>query len=72
LRMAGATSINWQRLGPTELAQLTPEQRKLVAMLADGKTQPQIAQALQMHRSAVWRRIKKLRITLQAHASSGP
>ena len=42
-------------------AGLTTEQRQIVDLLALGKTQPEIGRALGMHRSAVWRRIKKLK-----------
>jgi DNA-binding CsgD family transcriptional regulator len=43
---------------------LSSEQLRILDLLIEGKTQPEIAQQLSLHRSAVWRRIKKLRICL--------
>lgn len=53
------TARQW--LSIIEVDRLTEEERRIVSLLADGKTQPEIAAILGLHRSAVWRRIAKLR-----------
>src|SRR5262245_33499415 len=50
-------SLIAERLG----SDLTPDERRLLGLLRDGKTQPEIAAALGLHRSAVWRRAQALR-----------
>lgn len=40
---------------------VSTEEKRMLQLLADGRTQAQIAKELGLHRSAVWRRVKKLR-----------
>ena len=49
---------------------LEAQYRQIAEMLAQGKTQPQIGRALRLHRSAVWRRIRKMKAL--ASQSPGP
>ena len=57
--------VNWgaarQRLGS-----LTSEEERILELLDAGRTQPEIAEELGLHRSAVWRRIRKLRNRLES------
>lgn len=52
-----------------ESRDLSSEERRLLELLAQGKTQAGIAAQLGMHRSAVWRRVNTLR--KRAKAVSG-
>ena len=40
---------------------LETEYRRIVEMRAQGKTYPEIGKALGLHRSAVWRRVRKIK-----------
>ena len=40
---------------------LSDEEDQIVALLAEGKTQRDIGARLDLHRSAVWRRVNKLK-----------
>jgi DNA-binding Lrp family transcriptional regulator len=50
----------WHNFLGAHFAELSAENRRIVELLAEGKTQPQIGEELGLHRSAVWRRVKKL------------
>lgn len=58
--------IDWQSVLDSQGVPLSDEERLIVSLLAQGKTQPQIGRELSLHRSAVWRRIKALRKRLEA------
>lgn len=40
---------------------LSEEEDRILSLLAKGKNQPEIGTTLGLHRSAVWRRIQKLK-----------
>lgn len=50
----------WQHVTETLGSTLTGEEREILQLLQQGKTQPEIADALRLHRSAVWRRVNRL------------
>lgn len=50
----------WQALIEVSSNQLSPEERSIAVMLAQGKTQAAVAVQLGLHRSAVWRRAKAM------------
>lgn len=52
--------IDW-KAAQQELTDASPTEKRLLALLVDGRTQPEIGRELGLHRSAVWRRVKKLR-----------
>ena len=55
--------IDW-RLALQQLQGIEGQERQIVELLAAGHTQPQIGKQLGLHRSAVWRRIRRLRVQL--------
>ena len=61
-----SSPVNWQAILESQEGQLSAEERSIVALLAQGETQPAIGRKLGLHRSAVWRRIKALRKRLQS------
>jgi uncharacterized membrane protein len=60
--------VDWSQ-ARTRLVSLTEEDQKIVDMLVDRKTQPEIAQALGQHRSMVWRKVQRLKKRLQVAKS---
>jgi DNA-binding CsgD family transcriptional regulator len=52
--------IDWQS-AKHNLGQLTDEEQRILDLLADGKSQAEIAKALGQHRSKIWRRVRSLR-----------
>lgn len=46
----------------------TPEEESILQLLAKGVTQPSIGKRLGLHRSAVWRRVRRLRLLLDDRA----
>jgi hypothetical protein len=44
-----------------KLTTLTDEEKVIVDMLADKKTQPEIGKALGQHRSMIWRKVQKIK-----------
>lgn len=62
------TREDWARLLEAN-PELSPEEKRLLTLLAEGRTQPEIGAELGLHRSAVWRRVKKLRAAVGARAS---
>ena len=52
--------IDWQGAGG-KLQDMSPEEQRIVELIVIGHTQPEIGRELGLHRSAVWRRVKKLR-----------
>jgi DNA-binding NarL/FixJ family response regulator len=57
-------ATDWVALRSHMEGNLSSEQVRILDLLIEGKTQPEIAQQLNLHRSAVWRRVKKLRTAL--------
>lgn len=51
----------WRQLQSDLQGQLSDEDSRILALLAEGKTQPEIGRRLGLHRSAVWRRVSKLK-----------
>jgi DNA-binding CsgD family transcriptional regulator len=56
-----STIIDRNVVHPGAVSGLSAEDQRLADLLAAGKTQAQIAVELGLHRSAVWRRAKRLR-----------
>jgi DNA-binding CsgD family transcriptional regulator len=63
-------TVDWQAAADRLRAEVSGDEREVLDMLAQGMTQPQMAARLNMHRSAIWRRVKKLRNRLDAEAPS--
>jgi DNA-binding CsgD family transcriptional regulator len=61
-----AHSIDWNIARRGLEGQLTPEEQRIVEMLAAGKTQPEIGCALGQHRSMVWRKVQRIKAKLEA------
>jgi DNA-binding CsgD family transcriptional regulator len=55
--------VDWA-IAKGKLTTLTDEEKVIVDMLADQKTQPEIAKALGQHRSMIWRKIRKIKARL--------
>ena len=60
---------DWARLLASAGGTLAPSERELVQNLAAGRSQTEIAAAMGVHRSAVWRQAKKLAARLQKSTS---
>ena len=58
----------WSEVAERLGSDVNPDERRLLTLLRDGKTQPEIAAELGLHRSAVWRRVRALR----QRAGAGP
>lgn len=59
------TKATWRAVQEALEKTLTVEESRILDFLAAGKTQPEIGAILGLHRSAVWRRIRVLRIRYQ-------
>jgi DNA-binding NarL/FixJ family response regulator len=55
----GAT--DWTAIRVQLKGKLSTEHERILDLLVEGKTQPEIARQLGLHRSAVWRRIRQIR-----------
>jgi uncharacterized membrane protein len=53
-----------------KLTDLSSEDEKILDLLIQGRTQPEIGEELGMHRSAVWRRVTRLRKRLDGTAEN--
>jgi DNA-binding NarL/FixJ family response regulator len=54
-------AAKWARVTAEQKGALDTESRSILDLLVQGKTQPEIAASLGLHRSAVWRRVKRLK-----------
>jgi hypothetical protein len=52
--------VNWAE-ARTKLTALTDEELRIVEMLAERKTMPDIGKTLGQHRSMIWRKVQKLK-----------
>jgi DNA-directed RNA polymerase specialized sigma24 family protein len=52
---------DWVSLRQELQGRLSAEEDRLLQLLVEGKTQPEAGTALGLHRSAVWRRVRKLK-----------
>jgi IS30 family transposase len=57
-------NINWSD-AKMQLGSLTDEEQRIVDLLTQRKTQPEIAEALGQHRSRIWRKIRRLKTRLR-------
>ena len=62
--------IDWRGAGG-KLRGMSSEEQRIVELLVIGRTQPEIGRELGLHRSAVWRRVKKLRDRLTETTEAG-
>lgn len=53
---------DWVKLQTEQRGSLSTEDQRILELLIAGITQPEIGRILGLHRSAVWRRIQKLRM----------
>ena len=63
------TGFDWKAARSKTGAGLTPDERRIVELLAEGKSTPQIAKLIGTNRSAVWTRAKRIREKLSNSAS---
>jgi|HigsolmetaAR202D_1030399.scaffolds.fasta_scaffold01122_10 DNA-binding NarL/FixJ family response regulator len=57
----GIRHVNWREALVKRGTELTEADRRLLSLLADGKSTPEIARELGTNRSAVWRQAVRLR-----------
>jgi DNA-binding CsgD family transcriptional regulator len=55
------TGFDWKAAQHKGSKILTPEEKRIVDLLADGKSTPEIAKILGTNRSAIWTRARKIR-----------
>jgi DNA-binding NarL/FixJ family response regulator len=60
-RNSRTAGINWESALSSLRGSLSSEEEAILRMLVAGRTQPDIGKQLGLHRSAVWRRVKRLR-----------
>jgi predicted DNA-binding protein (UPF0251 family) len=58
------STVEWKRAIMVLEGKMAEDEASVLGLLADGLTQPEIGVQLGMHRSAVWRRVKKLRVLI--------
>jgi DNA-binding CsgD family transcriptional regulator len=58
-RRAALTASEWRAILDAGI-ELSPEERTIVKLLADGKSQAAVGAQLGMHRSVVWRKAKTI------------
>lgn len=61
-------NVDWQSLRSSERSTLDEADRRLLDLLVEGKSTPQIATILGEHRSRVWRRCQALKERLPKKA----
>lgn len=54
--------MDWRSIHDELKGDLSSEEEHILELLSVGLTQPDIGKQLGLHRSAVWRRIKKIRL----------
>jgi DNA-binding NarL/FixJ family response regulator len=62
-----SVDVDWKAAAVQLHEQLNEEERRIVQLLAEGHNRPHIAATMGLHRSAVWRKIQKIRERLPAH-----
>jgi DNA-binding NarL/FixJ family response regulator len=62
--MARMSQVDWKSAQVRLQKQLSADDARIVQLLAEGKSTPEIAQKLETNRSAVWRRIQKIALRL--------
>lgn len=62
----GIRHVNWRDALINRGSEFGEADRRLLSLLADGKSTPEIARALGTNRSAVWRQVVKLRSRIDA------
>jgi DNA-binding CsgD family transcriptional regulator len=53
--------IDWSGIRTRLQGQISEEQSRLLDLLVAGRTQPEIGKLMKLHRSAVWRRLRKIK-----------
>ncbi|HVZ18793.1 MAG TPA: sigma factor-like helix-turn-helix DNA-binding protein [Terriglobales bacterium] len=64
------TGADWKAAQKYAGSEFTEEERQIIIFLASGLSTPNIAKALGTNRSAVWRKIQKIRQRLPAAAAA--
>lgn len=59
-------AIDWSSV-KNRLSSLSDEDQRIVDMLAERRTQPEIAQALGQHRSMIWRKVQRIKAKLAVY-----
>jgi DNA-binding NarL/FixJ family response regulator len=55
------TGTNWSEAKAKLAGRISTDEQRIVDLLAAGKSTPDIARALGTNRSAIWRRVQKIR-----------
>lgn len=63
--------IDWHAARAKFVGTLSAEEQRIFDLLAQGLTQPEIGRQLGLHRSAVWRRIRRLRVLVGSPSTLG-
>jgi DNA-binding CsgD family transcriptional regulator len=58
-------NVDWVGDAKKKLTALTDEEKVILDMLAENKTQPDIGRALGQHRSMIWRKVQKIKKRLR-------
>jgi hypothetical protein len=62
--------INWQDAVTKLEGAVSADDARIIALLAEGRSTPEIAKTLGTNRSAIWRRIQRLKAQLVASGLS--
>jgi DNA-binding CsgD family transcriptional regulator len=57
---------DWSLVSQALAGRLTVEEEQIVALLANGKTQAEIALQLHQHRSRIWRKVRSITSRLRS------
>ena len=60
--------MDWRNAQQKLAGKVDAEEAKILQLLVEGMTQPQIGKELGLHRSSVWRRVTKLKKLLSDRA----
>lgn len=60
-----ARKDEWSRILGRLAGQLSEEETKIVAALAEGKTMPEVGKMLGQHRSMIWRKTQRIKARVE-------
>jgi DNA-binding NarL/FixJ family response regulator len=55
----------WSRIQDRLAGQLSEEEQRIVAALAEGKTMPEVGRMLGQHRSMIWRKTQRIKARVE-------
>jgi hypothetical protein len=63
-RLPALRKINWRDATARLEGRVSADDARIVALLAEGRTTPEIAKTFGTNRSAIWRRVQRLKAQL--------